>query len=199
MLFRSVYNGVRDVQGRLARFLAAKGLRVAELRQSVAPADREAWIAANGPKHDVILSGPKLVETGLDLFDRSGRHNFSTLCFYETGYNLFTLRQASRRAWRIGQKQKCRVAYFFYKGTMQEQAMTLMGRKMAAATAIDGRFTTEGLVGMAEDDSIEMAMAKSLADNMQEDASREWEKIGGGLEAQIDEDNIADLLDSLGV
>ena len=71
----AVYNGVRDVQGRLARFLAAKGLRVAELRQSVAPADREAWIAANGPKHDVILSGPKLVETGLDLFDRSGRHN----------------------------------------------------------------------------------------------------------------------------
>lgn len=194
----AVYNGERDVQGRLATMLRKKGLRVAELRQTVPPAEREAWISANGPMHDVILSGPKLVETGLDLFDRSGRHNYSTLCFYETGYNLFTLRQASRRAWRIGQKSKCRVAYFFYKGTMQEQAMTLMGRKMAAATAIDGRFTTDGLVGMAEDDSIEMAMAKSLADNMQEDASREWERLGAGEPKVADDDeDLFRMLDSL--
>jgi hypothetical protein len=35
---------------------------------------------------------------GLDLLA------FPTLYFYETGYSLHTLRQASRRSWRIGQR-----------------------------------------------------------------------------------------------
>ena len=35
--------------------------------------------------------------------------------FYETGYDLFTLRQASRSAWRIGQKRPCRVYYLYYQ------------------------------------------------------------------------------------
>ena len=72
--------------------------------RSVALAEREEWIAEHAPQLDVVISHPRLVETGLDLFDKGGRHNFPTLCFYETGYNLFTLRQASRRSWRIGQE-----------------------------------------------------------------------------------------------
>src|SRR5439155_1721737 len=44
---------------------------------------REAWIAEHGPTLDVIISHPRLVETGLDLFDKAGRHNFPTICFFE--------------------------------------------------------------------------------------------------------------------
>jgi hypothetical protein len=120
-----------------------------------------------------------LVETGLDLFDKDGRHNFPTLCFYETGYNLFTLRQAARRSWRIGQDQACRILYFHYAGTMQDRALVLMGKKLTAAQALEGTFSSEGLVAMAgEDANVEIALARSLVQRLDEgDARRLWSKV----------------------
>src|SRR5262249_42871067 len=116
----------------------------------------------------------------LDLFDKGGRHNFPTLCFYETGYNLFTLRQASRRSWRIGQKLPCRVVYLYYEGTIQDRALALMGRKLAAAQALEGTFSSEGLVALAgEDANVEIALARSLVERMDEgDARRLGSKVG---------------------
>ncbi|MEL7893404.1 DEAD/DEAH box helicase, partial [Pseudomonas aeruginosa] len=38
------------------------------------------------------------VKTGLDLLD------FPTIAFMQTGYKVYTLQQAARRSWRIGQK-----------------------------------------------------------------------------------------------
>jgi hypothetical protein len=78
------------------------------------------------------------VEAGLVLFDkRPGGHTFCLLVCYETGCNLFTLRQAVRRSWRIGWKRECRVYCLFYEATMQEAAMALKGRKLSAAQALD--------------------------------------------------------------
>ncbi|MCI0462768.1 MAG: hypothetical protein L0Z62_37955 [Gemmataceae bacterium] len=173
------YTDQHDVQGRLERLLRRAGLRVAVLRSSVPLASREEWIARHAPKLDVVISHPRLVETGLDLFDKAGRHNFPTLCFYETGYNLFTLRQASRRSWRIGQTKVCRVVYFHYEGTMQERALALMGKKLTAAQALEGTFSSEGLVAMAgEDANVEIALARSLVERMDEgDARRLWTKV----------------------
>ena len=160
------YTDKHDVQGRLEKILRKTGFRVDVLRSSVALARREEWIARHAPGLDVVISHPRLVETGLDLFDKGGRHNFPTLCFYETGYNLFTLRQASRRSWRIGQNQACRIVYFHYDGTMQERAMALMGKKLTAAQALEGTFSSEGLAAMAgEDANIEMALARSLVES----------------------------------
>lgn len=170
----------RDVASRLEEMIQRSGLRATVLRASVPLGDREAWVAENGRKADVVISHPRLVETGLDLFDKSGNHNFPTLIFYEMGYNPFTLRQASRRSWRIGQQERCKVIYMYYSGTLQERAMSLMGKKIAAAQAIDGKFSSEGLAAMAGDDSgsVEMALARSLADQINEgDASREWGKV----------------------
>jgi hypothetical protein len=167
-----------DVSARLEKLLRQAGLKVEVLRASVPLAQREDWIAQHAPKLDVIISHPRLVETGLDLFDKAGRHNFPTITFYETGYNLFTLRQASRRAWRIGQTQPCRIVYFHYDGTMQDRAMSLMGKKLTAAQALEGTFSSEGLVAMAgEDANVELALARSLVDRMDEgDARRHWNK-----------------------
>lgn len=170
------YTDRHDVQGRLERILSDAGLRVGVLRASVPLARREQWIAKNACYLDVVISHPRLVETGLDLFDKGGRHNFPTLCFYETGYNLFTLRQASRRSWRIGQTKTCRVVYFYYEGTMQDRALALMGRKLTAAQALEGKFSTEGLVTMAgEDANVEIALARSLVNRLDEgDVRRLW-------------------------
>jgi hypothetical protein len=171
----------RDVQGRLEKLLAKAGLKVKALRSSVTLAKREEWIAKHAPGVDVVISHPRLVETGLDLFDKGGKYNFPTLVFYETGYNLFTLRQAARRAWRIGQWAECRVFYFYYKDTMQERAMSLMGKKLVAAQALEGKFSEEGLLALADgDDGVEVALAKSLADRLRAgSAQRVWGKVGG--------------------
>jgi hypothetical protein len=171
-----------DVQSRLQTLLLAAGLKVGSLRSNVSLAKREEWIAKNGPKVDCVISHPRLVETGLDLFDAAGRYDFATLVFHASGYNLFTLRQAARRAWRIGQTLPCRVVYLYYGGTMQARAMALMGKKLAAAQALEGRFGADGLVALAGEDggSVEMELARSLAERLDEaELRRTWRKVAG--------------------
>ena len=95
-----VYTQKRDVPGRLARIPANEGIRAAVLLASVDTSKREAWYARQIKEGvEVVISHPKLVETGLDLLD------FPAILFYESGYSLHTLRQASRRSWRIGQRR----------------------------------------------------------------------------------------------
>lgn len=57
--------------------------------------------------------------------------------------------------------------------------MTLMGRKLAAAIAIEGKFSNEGLAALADDDaSVEMELAKSLANKLDDTgAERVWAKV----------------------
>lgn len=172
---------VHDVVGRLQEVISDEGFDCVSLRSSVEPEKREQWIRQKGGRAQVVISHPKLVETGLDLFDKKGRYNFPTLVFYETGYNLFTLRQAAARSWRIAQKLECRVHYLFYAGTVQEAAMSLMGRKLAAAQALEGKFTADGLVALGGDDvSNEMALAKAIDSMLPGEAVKSW----GGLAAE---------------
>jgi hypothetical protein len=176
-------SGKRNIQPRLKMLLEREGLRVGVLRsKDVDPKEREDWIIQNGRNYDVMISHPQLVSTGLDLFSKQeGGHNYSTLVFYETGYNLFTMRQAARRAWRISQPKDCRVYYLYYKGTMQHKAMSLMSRKMAAAQALEGEFSEEGLAAMAGEDNLQMALAKNLSERIDDaDMQRSWTKVTSG-------------------
>ncbi|HEX2918269.1 MAG TPA: helicase-related protein, partial [Edaphobacter sp.] len=93
----ATYTGQKDVTLRLQTVLEREGIRTAVLRSSVATDKREDWYDRQlRAGVEVVICHPKLVETGLDLLA------FPTLYFYETGYSLHTLRQASRRSWRIG-------------------------------------------------------------------------------------------------
>ena len=57
--------------------------------------------------------------------------------------------------------------------------MGLMGRKLAAAEAIDGKFSTEGLAAAAEDEgSLAMMLAKNLMDKLDDDPALSWAKTG---------------------
>lgn len=111
-----------DVGPRLVKILEKQGLRVGILRSQgnggPKPEDREAWIAKNSPKVDVVISNPNLVKTGLDLYD------FPTLIFYFIGDNTYTLRQAARRAWRLGQNESCETHYMVY-GALEAGAKAL--------------------------------------------------------------------------
>lgn len=182
--------GTRDVIARLEGLLSSAGLRVKVMRTGVVkPVHRKEWIEKHGPGCDVMISNPELVKTGLTFFARDLAHNFSSIVFYQTGYNLFTLRQAARRAWRLGQPKDCRVYFLYYRGTIQEGAMVLMGTKLAAAEQLDGKFSSEGLVEMASAQGTDhMALAKTI-DGAMGDLHRNWAKFAPGADAAMLEED----------
>src|ERR1700747_2744686 len=155
----AVYTQKHDVTARLQRILMNEGIRAAVLRASVDTSKREAWYARQIKEGvQVVISHPKLVETGLDLLD------FPTILFYESGYSLHTLRQASRRSWRIGQRRPVRVKFLCYEGTMQTACLRLMGKKLLVALTMEGKFAGEGLQSIDEDDDMLSAMARELVE-----------------------------------
>lgn len=87
---------------------------------------------------------------------------FPTIYFYETGYSLHTLRQASRRWWRIGQRFDVRVKFLIYDETTQRTCLRLMGRKMLVALMMEGKFPGEGIHSMDADDDLLAAMAQEF-------------------------------------
>ena len=98
----------------------------------------------------VLITNPKCVETGLDL------NAFTTLIFYSMGYNLFTLRQASRRSWRINQTApRVEVYLLYYADTMQAKAMKLMASKLAVAGIIEGTFSEAKELAQGIKDNVE--------------------------------------------
>ena len=153
----AVYTQKRDVTARLAHILEREGIRTAVLTSAVPPEKREAWIAQKLREGvQVTISHPKIIETGLDLLGHP------CLIFFQSGYSLHTLRQASRRSWRIGQRQPVRVFYLHYEGTMQSSCLRLMAKKMLVSLAMEGKFDEGGLHSFEEDDDILTAMAREL-------------------------------------
>lgn len=78
-------------------------------------------------------------------------NDFVNLVYYNVSYNLFTLRQSSRRSWRINQKApRVEVYFMYYEGTMQHRAIRLMASKLQVAGIIEGNLSDEGLAAMSE-------------------------------------------------
>ncbi len=158
VLAYTVYSGTRDTTSRLKKVLEQAGLKVAVLRATVDTSRREDWILDQVDRGiDVLITNPELVKTGLDLLD------FPTIAFLQTGYNVYTLQQAARRSWRIGQKHPVRVVFFGYAGTSQISCLELMAAKIAVAQSTSGDVPESGLDSLNQDgDSVEMALARQL-------------------------------------
>ncbi len=147
-----------DTQEKLTKLLEEKGYKTAVLQPNISPEKREGWVAKQLEKGiDVLITNPSLIETGLDL------NAFTTLIFYNVGYNLYTFRQASRRSWRINQTAaRVEVYILYFKGTMQERAIKLMATKLAAATLVEGSFSDEGLAAMSDCTDMTSQLAREL-------------------------------------
>lgn len=157
-LVYSVYTGTRDTTSRLKALLEQEGFKVAVLRASVDAARREDWIAEQLDRGiDVLITNPDLVKTGLDLLE------FPTIVFMQSGYNIYTLQQAARRSWRIGQKQPVKVIYLGYADTSQMHCLALMAKKIAVSQSTSGDVPDSGLDVLNQDgDSVEVALARKL-------------------------------------
>ncbi|MHB1350264.1 MAG: SNF2-related protein [Desulfobulbaceae bacterium] len=154
------HTGTRDLLPTLEDKLRAKCFTPLVLRgHAVRPEKREDWLRENlaTGRYDCLLCNPNLVKTGLDLLD------FPTIIFFQCGYSVFTLRQASRRSWRIGQQQSVRVFFMAYAETMQEKALSLMAQKMETSLAVEGELSDQGLAALSEsENSMVYELAKAL-------------------------------------
>ena len=142
----------------------------AVILKSSAPAanKREAWMhskAEEGMK--VFICNPECVATGLDFcwINKEGiMFNYPTIVFYQMGTSLFTIAQASRRAWRLNQTQECRVYYMGIKGTKQQALIQLIAEKTSANGVMEGRFSVDGLAAMAEGIDVDVRLAQIMSE-----------------------------------
>ncbi|WP_439148014.1 DEAD/DEAH box helicase family protein [Vibrio sp.] len=157
-LVYTVYTGKRDTASRLKSLLSDQGLKCAVLRSSVKTEDREDWILEQVDRGiDVLITNPELVKTGLDLLE------FPSIVFTNTGYNVYTLMQAARRSWRIGQREDVDVSFLGYQDSAQMACLALMAKKIAVTQSTSGDMPDNGLDVLNSDgDSVEVALAKSL-------------------------------------
>ena len=153
-----------DTQDKLKERLDGMGISSCILRQNVPAVKREEWVKKKlGEGVQVLITNPFLVQTGLDL------NEFTTLIFYNLAFNLYVLRQASRRSWRINQTApKVEVYLFYFEGTMQQRALRLMASKLAAATMIEGQLSDEGLAAMSECEDMTAQLARDLMNGIKE-------------------------------
>jgi superfamily II DNA or RNA helicase len=158
VLAYTIYTGTRDTSARLKTLLEVHGLKVAVLRASVEAAKREDWIADQVERGvDVVVCNPELVKTGLDLLE------FPTIVFMQSGYSVYTVQQAARRSWRIGQKRPVKVLFLGYAATTQMDCLKLMAKKIAVSQSTSGDMPDSGLDVLNDSgDSLEVALAKKL-------------------------------------
>jgi SNF2 family DNA or RNA helicase len=138
--------GTRDIRPRLVQVLAQAGIQAQVLSESIEPRRREAWLKKH--RSPVLITNPKLVETGLDLVE------YSTAIFFEPDYSLYCLWQACRRVWRLGQTQPVKVFYVVYVDTMEDLALRLIGQKMAAAQLLYGEDVAGAIVPDMDDNLV---------------------------------------------
>ena len=141
------HTGTRDITGRMQAFLTRHGFRAAVMKaDQVAPDKREAWVAKQVAQGvDVLICHPRLVQTGLDLID------LPTIVWFETDYSVYTMRQASRRSWRIGQTEPVKVVFMAYRHALQADALKLVAQKLQASLAVEGELPEDGLAAHGDE------------------------------------------------
>ena len=162
VLIYTTYTGRHDLAARYKQRLTEAGLKAAVLRASVSPEKREDWIADQVDRGvDGLICNPELVKTGLDLYD------FPELAFMQTGFNVYTLQQASRRSWRIGQTEPVNVNFLGYQETAQVECLRLMAQKIAVSQSTSGEMPDTGLDfwNQGDQESVEVALARQLVAN----------------------------------
>ena len=166
----ATHTGTRDVTERMDEILTRHGFRVAVMKaDAVAPERREAWVADKVKQGvDVLICHPRLVQTGLDLID------FPTICWAETDYSVYVMRQASRRSWRIGQTRPVKVVFMAYRNTLQADALKLVAKKLQSSLAVEGELPEDGLAAYGDDgDDLMLALARKIVSGEEEDAETE--------------------------
>ena len=104
------------------------------------------------------------------------------IIWYETGYSTFTLRQVSRRSWRIGQTKPVTVRFLCYENTAQVGCLRLMGRKLLVSMALEAKFSESGLQSMDDGADVLTTLARELV--MNQGVGQSADDVWKALQAQ---------------
>ena len=157
-----------DIGETLLDLFNRNGIDARELKSSTSPDKREAWVEKNlSEGMEVMICNPSLVETGLDLLD------FTSIIFFQMGHNLFTMRQASRRSWRLSQTKDVKVYFMYYQTSIQEQTLSLMATKLQAAMALEGKFSEEGLRAMSNNEDLLTQIANNVVEGIKDTVNQD--------------------------
>ncbi|MEM8650760.1 MAG: hypothetical protein AAGF54_09550 [Pseudomonadota bacterium] len=144
----------RNITPRWVKMFDDVGIQAGVLK--VEAKKREEWVkkrVANGLQ--VLITHPKKVETGLDLLE------FPTIIWMGTEFSVFTMLQASRRSFRIGQDKPVKVVFFVYNHTLQMQSLEYMAKKVKAAILVNGdAINSNQMAGMDESGGVMADLAK---------------------------------------
>ncbi|WP_028393903.1 helicase-related protein [Bacillus cihuensis] len=139
----------RDLRPRLKKKLEEIGAKVCILDASTTKTNmRSDWLKQKIEKegYDVCIVSQELVKVGLDLLCTP------TLIYYQFSWSLFTINQSSRRSYRIGQTQECRIFYLAYENSFQQNMAEIIAMKNRATAAINGEVSSDGLSAMLGDE-----------------------------------------------
>ena len=99
---------------------------------------------------------------------------FPTICWSETDYSVYTMRQASRRSWRIGQTEPVQVVFMAYRNTLQADALKLVAQKLQSSLAVEGELPEDGLAAYGDDgDDLMLALARKIVAGEEDSGSVE--------------------------
>ena len=174
MLVYTTHTDTRDLTGRIEQFLNREGIQTAVLKSNTVKSERrEEWVGRKVEEGvDVLICNPRLVQTGLDLVD------FPTIIWFETDYSVYTMRQASRRSWRIGQTLPVKVIFMVYEGTIQADALKLVAKKMQSSLAVEGELPENGLTAFGDDtEDLIMTLARQIVNETELNAGNSLENI----------------------
>lgn len=184
------YTESYGVHHRLQEVLADHGIHAEVLESSVSPERRIEWLHHQELKGTrVIICNMRLVEVGLDLLP------WPTIIFYQLSYDINTVRQASRRAWRLGQMRKCKIMYVIMDKTQQVAQFESCMAKRTHAMLAEGRLDRSELSRYGTDSN--SVLAKDIADCLaSEDLASKWVELAEkdlGVET-VSEENFRELL-----
>ena len=174
VLIYTTHTDTRDLTGRIEQFLNREGIRTQILKSATVKSEnREEWVGRKVREGlDALICNPRLVQTGLDLVD------FPTICWFETDYSVYTMRQASRRSWRIGQTRPVKVIFMVYEKTIQTEALKLVAKKMQSSLAVEGELPEEGLIAFGDDgQDLIMTLARQIVNETEFQSDDSLENI----------------------
>ena len=110
-------------------------------------------------------------QTGLDLV------MFNDIVFYELPISLYTLWQAMRRVWRLGQKKAVKCRFMVYNDTIEAALLERMGKKLKAAMLLYGD-EAAGVIIEQDDTDLQREM---IRDALEGKSYKNLEELNDGL------------------
>jgi hypothetical protein len=128
-------NDIRSMSERLQWVLKESELSAWVLPNDTEAEDREEAIrkAISQQGYRIVIVPYRRVSEGLNLQDV-----VDSIVWFEMAMNLFTLDQASRRAWRLGKTNLVRIYYLAYARTAAYRKLRNLGSRSGAASAFSG-------------------------------------------------------------